>query len=298
LISGTISSPEPIRLLIKSTGYGPRGATKQLEAIIQKDFFNGLSAPATLTLIGPSHTNACPACDPAVPLTNTVFNPGSSAVTTYSGQDQSSPNDIIPPIGTNDPTNLDTVTDSVDGQPPHPFNGDVIGVPSDITADMPNWLSSTQALDATMKAMYNVALAAGRYFPEGEEPPTLGNANTGQGITFCDGDCEINMDGGGILIVTGQLTLRGSFTFKGLIIVTGRGGVVRSGGGTGTILGNMVIAPYVNSSVDPATEPAGAWLAPQYNLSGAGDSEIAFDSTAFSESLVAVDNFVLGVVEK
>jgi len=27
LISGTISSPEPIRLLIKSTGYGPRGAT-------------------------------------------------------------------------------------------------------------------------------------------------------------------------------------------------------------------------------------------------------------------------------
>ncbi|HVF30997.1 MAG TPA: hypothetical protein VNA22_08500 [Pyrinomonadaceae bacterium] len=298
VISGTISSPEPVRLLIRSTGYGPRGASKQLEAIIQKNFFNSLNAPATLTLIGPSQTTSCATCVPAVPQTSTTFNPGSSTVTTYSGQDQSSLNDIIPPIGTNDPANLNLVTDSVDGEPPHPFNGDVIGVPSDISVDVPFWLSSTQTLDATMKSLYNVASSAGRYFPSGVQPTSIGNPSTGQGITFCDGDCTLNMDGGGILIVTGQLTVTGNFTFKGLIIVTGKEGVTRTGGGTGRILGNMVIAPYVNSGVLPASEPAGLWLAPQYDLSGGGNAEISFDSTAFNDSLLAVDNFILGVVEK
>jgi hypothetical protein len=56
IVTGTMSEPEPTRLVIQSTGYGPRGSVKKLEAIIQKNFFNGLSAPATLTLVGA----ACP----------------------------------------------------------------------------------------------------------------------------------------------------------------------------------------------------------------------------------------------
>ena len=296
-VSGTITSPEPIRLLIKSTGYGPRGATKQLEAIIQKNFFNGLTAPATLTLIGPSSTTACPTCTPAIPATTATFNPGSSNVTAYSGQDEVS-QDIIPPIGTTNDTNLDTVHDSVDGQPPNPFNGNVIGVPTNVTAEMPYWLSSPELLDGTIKSLYNVALASGRYFPNGTEPSTYGNYAAGQGITFCDGDCTLAGEGGGILVVTGQLTVQGDWAFRGLVIVTGEDGVRRTGGGNGEIYGNMVVVPYVNSSVLPATEPAGAFLAPQYDLSGGGNSTIAYNSTAMNDSLLAVDNFVLGVIEK
>jgi len=297
VVSGTITSPEPIRLQIKSTGYGPRGATKQLEAIIQKNFFNGLTAPATLTLIGPSHTDACPLCTPQTPVTNTTFNPGSSNVTAYSGQDTQS-HDIIPPIGTTNEDNLDTVQDSVDGNPPHPFNGNVIGVPTDVSTEMPYWLSSPELLDGTIKQLYNVALASGRYFPNGTEPATYGSFATGRGITFCDGDCTLEGEGGGILVVTGQLTVHGNWSFKGLVIITGQDGVVRSGGGNGNIEGNMVVVPYVNSSVLPATEPAGAFLAPQYDLSGGGNSTIAYNSTAMNDSLLAVDNFVLGVMEK
>ena len=77
LVSGTMSQPEPKRLLIRSTGYGPRGSKKTLEAIVRKDFFDGLSAPATLTLIGASSTTACGSCTPAVPASNFTFNPGS-----------------------------------------------------------------------------------------------------------------------------------------------------------------------------------------------------------------------------
>jgi hypothetical protein len=294
-VIGSLSSPEPVRLLIKSTGYGPRGATKRLEAVIQKDFFNGLTAPATLTLIGPPSTTACPTCNPAIPATSFLFELGNSNAMLYSGQDAES-TDIIPPIGTSGQTNLDGVFDNIDDVNRWER---VIGVPSDITSDTPQWLSSPTQLDNAVKSLYNVAVASGRYFPNGEQPTTWGNVN-GTGITFCDGDCELGPgDGGGIMVVTGKLTLRGNFSFKGIIIVTGQEGVDRRGAGNGEIEGNMIVAPYVNSSIIPASEPVSpTFLAPQYDLSGGGTSVIQYNSTAINDGLVAVSNFVLGVVEK
>jgi hypothetical protein len=293
-VQGTFSSPEPIRLVIDSTGYGPRGSVKKLQAVVQKNFFNGLSAPATLTLIGPPAT----ACPPTCPATSFNFNPGSSTGTEYSGQDADS-TDIIPPIGTLGQANLDVVHDSVDGLPPHPFNGEVVGVPTDISTDVPPWLATPSNLDATVKSMQTVADSAGRYFANGTQPATFGNYTTGQGLTFCDGNCELNQDGGGIVIVTGQLTLKGSFNFKGLIIVTGQGGITRAGSGNAFVFGNIVVAPYGNSQVLPASEPVGtSFLAPQYDLSGGGTGGLQFSSTAINDSLLAVNNFVLGVVEK
>lgn len=288
--TGTITSPEPRRLLIRSAGYGPRGALKQLEAIIQKDFFNGLTAPATLTLVGPPSTTN--------PNSSFTFNPGSSAVTVYSGDDAVS-TDIIPPIGTTNPSNLDDVQGSVDGQPPHPFNGTVIGAPSDVSGAVPPWLSSPSQLDQAVRSLYNIALASGRYFPSGVQPSTYGSYATGQGITFCDGNCSFTGQGGGIMVVTGKLTLQGNFSFKGLIIVTGASGVDRLGAGNGEIQGNMVIAPYQNSGVLPASDPVGtSFLAPQYDMSGGGNSTIMYNSQSVAAGLVAVSNFVLGIVEK
>ncbi|HKX83689.1 MAG TPA: hypothetical protein VJL58_05695, partial [Pyrinomonadaceae bacterium] len=85
----------------------------------------------------------------------------------------------------------------------------------------------------------------------------------------------------------------------GMIIVTGKNGVQRQGAGNGAIFGNLIIAPYVNSGVLPSSEPVGiSFLAPQYDLSGGGNSTIAYSSSAIGSGLLAVDNFVLGVVEK
>jgi len=299
VVTGTISSPEPTRLLVTSTGYGPRGATKTLQAIVQKDFFNGLAAPATLTLIGPPSTTACPTCTPAQPASTFTFNPGSSAVTVYTGDDMVS-TDIIPPIGTSNPQNLDDVEGSVSGLPPHPFNGTVVGAPTDISVETPWWLQSPLALDNAIRGLYTTANSSGRYFPSGQQPTSFGNNTTGQGITFCDGDCTFTGLGGGILVVTGKLTLHGNFNFKGLIVVTGQAGVERSGGGGGTIQGNMVISPYVGSQISDGVNPTltSQFLAPQYDLSGGGNSTVAYDSSAVAGGLVAVSNFVLGVVEK
>ena len=295
VITGTMTPPEPVRLVIQSTGYGPRGSVKKLEAVIQKNFFNGLSAPATLTLVGPP----CPAGQ-------TCFNPGDSRVTRYSGDDVVS-TDNIPPIGTTDPANLDDVQASVDGQPPHPFNGTVVGVPSDVNNEIPDWLATPAQTDTAIQSLSNTAAASadptnssGRFFPSGTNPTTFGDNTAGTGITFCDGDCTFSGNGGGILVVTGQLTLNGNFNFKGLIIVTGAGGVVRSGGGTGLLQGNMVIAPYVHSRIQDGASPGptDAFLPPMYDLSGGGNSTIQYNSSSLANGLTAVSNFVLGVAEK
>ena len=277
-VSGTVTSAEPVRLIVKSTGYGPRGSKKQLEAVVRKSLFDGMRAPATLTLVGGS--------------TGFNFNPGSSNVTEYSGEDVAVTNATIPPIGTTNQTNLDVVQDSIDGLPPHPFNGNVIGSPADVSTEMPIWLSSVENLDATVENLRELSTFAGRYFPSGTTPDNFGDNLSATGITFCDGNVAFNGDGGGILVVTGTLTLQGDFNFNGLILVTGAGGVVRQGSGTGVLQGNIVVAPY-----DPNNMSAG-WLDPNYNLSGGGTSTIIYNSSSLANGIVAVSNFVLGVAEK
>ena len=78
------------------------------------------------------------------------------------------------------------------------------------------------------------------------------------------------------------------------------GGVTRSGGGNGTIQGNMVVSPYSASYMADNVPPlvSDRFLAPQYDLSGGGNSEIRYNSAAVAGGLVAVSNFVLGVAEK
>jgi hypothetical protein len=284
-LNGSMTACEPTRVIVTATGYGPRGAIKRLETVVRKNSFDDLSAPATLTLIGPVATSS--------PKPNTAFDfaPGSSAVTTYSGDDKASTL-YIPPIGTTENQNLRVVQDSVDGKPPHPFNGSVIGTPSNIAGELPYWLQNPYNLDDQIELLKDVAKSSGRYFASGVTPTGFGNNATARGITFADGNVSLTGTGGGLLVVTGKLTLHGNFNFKGLIIVTGQQGVDRSGGGGGTLEGNVVVAPYVKN------KPEWGFLAPKYNLSGGGNSEIVYNSNNVFNGMYALSNFVQGVVEK
>lgn len=268
-----ITAAEPMRIQIKSTGYGPRGAKKELEAIIQKNFFNGMTAPATLTLVGAS--------------TGFVFEPGSSQVVEYSGDDVVS-TVIIPPVGTTNNPNLDHVE--------YQFantgrKADVFGVPSNVAVELPQWLWSPQYLDAAIQNLRNVAKASGRYY-NGTSPPNYGDNANSRGITFVEGDHSFSGSGGGLLICTGKLTLHGGVDFNGLIIVTGSGGMDRRGGGNGLIQGNVVVAPYNPANLNQA------FLPPKYDMSGGGNSTLRYNSSSVANGMTAVSNFVLGVAEK
>jgi hypothetical protein len=85
-----------------------------------------------------------------------------------------------------------------------------------------------------------------------------------------------------------------------LILVVGSEGILRSGGGHGMIQGNIVVAPYLNSDVVGNTNPpAGSgFLAPKWNTSGGGNSDIQYNSDNQNSGLGSISNNVLGVVEK
>ena len=287
MVSGTITAPEPIRLLIRSTGFGPRGAQKQLEAIIQKNYFNGLGAPSPLTLIGPRSTIS--------PITNFVFNPGTSNGTVYNGKDVYL-KAFLPPIGVTNDENLDIVNSKTyrtgGGQP---FNGTVFGTSSNVIDELPFWLQSPTNLAITLTELKDVAKASKRYFPPGSTLPgngDYGNSFNATGITYIEGDLEFSQSGGGILVVTGKLTFKGGFNFNGLVIVTGANGIHRSGGGSGSLQGNMIVAPYLPNDLNKG------FLAPVYDISGGGSSEIVYNSNNVANGVGALSNFVKGVAEK
>ncbi len=272
-VRGNMSQAEPTRIIVKSTGYGPRGAKKQLETVIQKNFFNGLSAPATLTLIGET--------------SGFHFKPGNSNGVTYSGDDVASTLNI-PSIGTTNDTNLDTIADELD-------ENSVKTVPNppaeNILVEIPFWLESPKNLNDTIKDLRTVAKSSGQYFANGQAPNYFGNFGTATGITFIEGNGTFSGGGGGILVCTGQLTLKGNFKFNGLIIITGANGFLRNGGGNGYLNGNTVVAPYNPTDLSK-------FLAPKYEISGGGNSEMRFDSNSVANGMTAVSNFVLGVAEK
>ncbi len=285
-INGSTTPVEPRKILIRSTGYGPRGSQKQLEAIVQKNYFDGLGAPATLTLIGASP--------------GFVFNAGNSANVSYSGDDVVSTLNI-PSIGVTNTTNLTYVNNNLPRTLPDP-------PAADITAELPDWLKDPYALDTTIQNLYNVAYSSGRYFrSEVSSPSSFGDNFSATGITFIDGNGSLSGSGGGILVCTGNLTFDGAVNFNGLIIVTGSGGLSRNGGGGATLQGNTVVAPYANNRIYSSTgslvDKSGittstAFLAPKYNINGGGNSNIEFNSSSVANGLNAIRNLVLAVAEK
>lgn len=276
-INANMSQVEPIRIVIRSTGFGPRGARKELEATVQKNFFNGLSAPATLTLIGDT--------------SGFLFEAGTSQNVAYSGSNIVNADETIPPIGTTNIANLMAVDSNLENRG---RKADLTGTPSDVQAEVPFWLLSPKNLDSTIRELRRAADASGRLFANGADPGNgnFGDNATATGITFIDGDAKLSGNGGGILVCTGKLTLNGAFDFNGLIIVTGAGGIDRRGGGNGLLQGNTVVAPY-----NPANLNAG-FLGPKYDISGGGNSTIRYNSNSVKNGMAAVSNIVLGVAEK
>ncbi len=193
-----------------------------------------------------------------------------------------------------------------------PFNGSVFGNVSNIAEELPSWLSSPRNLDKTLEQLKATALANGKYYGPAVSPPTPGGGRYGDfatatGITFIDGDLEFSQDGGGILVVTGALTFKGGFEWNGLVVVTGVGGIRRTGGGSGSLQGNMIVAPYTKTGLgnsltcsDSAlvVNKLNCFLAPRYDISGGGASEIVYNSNNVTNGLGALTNFVKGVAEK
>ncbi|HET6852712.1 MAG TPA: pilus assembly PilX N-terminal domain-containing protein [Pyrinomonadaceae bacterium] len=287
----TVNAPEPARLVVKVTGYGPHGATKNLQMMVTR-FGLDYDPPATFVVRGAGNDST----------TASTIAIGSSANYVYSGIDNAGgqPLPAFMVTTTPDYTNLSTLKSNN----PNALEGDPTGfipnlqqvtMPSGVAA-LPKWLQTTsdpvfgarafvnKLRTASQQQFYGcssgTAASCDRYFntAAGDAAPTDFGAGTTDGLfTFVDGDVSLPSAGGkGLLVVTGTLSMNGSQTFDGLVLVLGGGVLDRSGGGNGTSLGAFVVAKFNGT---------GDFLAPTFTSSGSGTSWLKLDRNKVKTAL-------------
>jgi hypothetical protein len=263
-----IANGEPARLLVRVNGYGPKGAEKHLELIVSRTNFD-YAPPAMLLMRSAEDCSAI------------HFTIGDSHPKYYSGHDRSGTS-ILPSFGA--VCDSDTTTE---------INSDDKNTVSDpkaqtvSTSDLPPWLRSADEARAFLTEEKENAMNQGRYFTSFDG--YSGSAADPQ-FTFVDGDCVLD-GGGGLLIVTGDLTLNGNPSFEGLILVLGNGKVIRTGGGNGDIYGALSIAKF-------NTNGSGGFQTPYFDTSGGGNSLMQYDSDAIRRALNVSGPRALGVHEQ
>jgi len=268
-----VTSPDPKRLLIKSYGFGPQGARKRLELMLSRAFLE-IEAPATVTLRG------------ADDCTSPTIDTGSSGAKYYSGKDHAGSEAQRPAFAVTpcDETEADAGIkkhDTVDDPEIGLLTEDASVAKA---VKIPSFLKTASNARAYLNELQTKAQSVGRYFGSGT---TITDSLNKPQFTFVDGDATLT-DGAGFLVVTGTLTMRGNANFRGMILVLGKGVLIREGGGNGDILGAITIAAFDRISGD--------FLSPTFLTNGGGDSNVQYDSDSLNNGVAAGAN-VSGVRE-
>jgi hypothetical protein len=279
-----LTPKEPQRLVITSMGFGPGGSVKKLESIIHKSFLPLVPPVAGILMQGP----------------NPVFDNGNGRPS-YNGCDPDNPTVCVPAIGVSDPNGVDRVTNNTTFRPPQGCTTNCANPyppPAVVGEGLPEWQRTPALMDQQINLWRTVTPPASIIANNGNlNTGAYGDFATGRGLTFCDGNCTIAGDGGGMLIVRGKLTTTGGVRFRGMIVVVGAEGVLRNGNGGADdqIIGSLVIAPYILTPL-----PNGTWLSPQFHVNGGGTSNVTYSGLdyLFDGGITGTTNFVSGIAEK
>ncbi|HEU4766049.1 MAG TPA: hypothetical protein VFS77_01705 [Pyrinomonadaceae bacterium] len=276
-IPARVTSPDPKRLLLRSFGFGPQGAEKRLELMINREHLE-FESPAGVTIRG---------ADDCTPLN---LDTGSSGTKFYSGADKSGkdpqrPSFAVSPCDESDANAGIIKHDTVDDPEIGLLTDDADGANA---VEMPAFLDSADKARAYLNGLQSKAQTMGRYFSPGSgSSASINDSINSPQFTFVDGNASLTA-GSGFLVVTGTLTMRGNTDFRGVILVLGEGVLERDGGGNGDILGGITIARFGRTS--------GNFLAPTFTTNGGGNSNIQYDSQWIANALGSATN-VSGVRE-
>ncbi|HKP47301.1 MAG TPA: hypothetical protein VJT50_11930 [Pyrinomonadaceae bacterium] len=278
------ASGDPTRLVIRSTGYGPKGAMKRLEMVVHRNGIN-FSVPAAITLVGTS------------PMT---FEMGSSNASGYTGNDiHNPPLAGISAVAVSGGNQAQAQTEINDLNAQGGGTGQVS--PSNaLTLDAsntPSFLASADATRAFLVQARDLAAGEGRYFTS-QATVTGGMGTSASPLTTVidnyGGDTVTlgsGYQGCGLLIVTGNLITDGNTDFQGVILVLG-GTFNRNGNGNGHIDGGIIVA-----SLDPRPEATTGFGAPTFSVNGGGNSDVRYDSDAVRKAFDSTGVTVAGVHE-
>ena len=261
------ASGDPDRLLLRVTGYGPKGAIKRLELTVRRSNFE-YNPPCVICLRS---------ADDGTPIN---FSTGNSAAKEYSGVDRAG-HGTLPAFGAT--VASDTAIEIAEA------NKNTVTNPIAATVSMsslPAWLQSADEARTFLADQQANAIMQGRYFTSFSG---YSGSDAAPALTFVDGDCTLD-GGAGLLIVTGNLEMNGNPSFSGLIVVLGNGSVNRDGGGNGNIYGAIVVARLNRTG-------PGGFLAPTFLTNGGGNSTVQNDSNARRKAENLSGPRVLGVHE-
>jgi hypothetical protein len=283
---------KPDRLRIRVKGLGVRDSMKNMEVVVDR---YTLDYPVDSVITGRNQSGS-----------SISFILGDSNVTTISGQDIDSGKTIAAVAVDNaDYQSVNNVIDGCDpdgsncGNGPNVTPEDPTVLESDNTPSFLETVAKTREFLYGSEGMEQVARNEGRYFTSG--PAAIASAeglgaNSPDGVfTFVDGDLIIGPgepSGQGLLIVTGNLTLKGDFQWNGIILVLGQGNVIREGGGHGDIFGALFIAKFNKTGAD-----TDLFQSPTVNTNGGGSSNIQYSSTYVDMAKAVGGHAVKGVRE-
>jgi hypothetical protein len=267
----------PDRLLVRVTGFGPKGARKRMELWVDRHIFD-YSPMATILMRGND--------DNTTPLSG--FAIGNSNAKDYSGIDNFDPTTSLPVFGVTNGNDLTTVTNEVNSAKPNTVTGG--GNPKEkqfTNSQLPDFLKTADQARSFLTSMQATAVTNDRYYTS--TPASFGTSSAPK-LTFIDGDATLS-DGAGLLIVTGKLTQSGNVPFQGLILVLGEGYFERSGTGSSDTLGAIIVAKFDRNT------PAGPFLSPTYDMNGGGSGTTRYDSDSVDKALSVVGLRSMGVRE-
>jgi hypothetical protein len=290
----TVTAPDPERITVTSTGYGPRGAQKVLSMEVSR-FLYDIEPPAPIVIRGSDTAGD-----------TMTFNLGNSAAKTYTGKDKSNIQAQLPTVaislkdwtaannGIHKPGTVADPKLSILDLDAVPASSTLTPVPSTPpnASQTPSFLQTAAAARTFLNDLQTAATNAGHYYTSfsGYADSDNTSANVANpGFNFVDGNCTLD-GGSGLLVVTGTLTLKGTSDFQGIILVMGGGTVTRFGGGNGDVLGSWIVAKFSRTGTTGFT-------APTFDVSGAGNSNFQFDTTSVDNALRLLGAKVAGIAE-
>jgi hypothetical protein len=154
--------------------------------------------------------------------------------------------------------------------------------------------AAATSLDGLNNLVSSVTSSAGTHVYGASPLPNPSTINLGTNaapvINVVQGDYSLGGSGSGVLLVTGTLTMSGNPSFNGLILVIGKGNVVKNGGGNGTLNGSLFVANLYSDTPPTYTNliASGAPGIPTIAWNGGGNADINYDScwsNYFSQTL-------------
>jgi hypothetical protein len=148
-------------------------------------------------------------------------------------------------------------------------------------SDVSTALGTLATVDGLTNLVNSITAAAGgNVYASGSAPASLGT-NAAPVINVVQGALSLGGSGAGILLVEGDLTMVGGFSYNGLILVIGTGTVTKNGGGNGTLNGSLFVANMYTTLAHTTLVALGANNPPgpaSVAWNGGGNSNINYDS--------------------